>query len=257
MDSAGHGKTCMLSLYLLAQFSMAALFIKHLSTKYLLYLVNIWVPITFQILCSVLKDIKVKAKQIKIKQLLLWIRLGSIGEDDNYSAWKMMHLTKLCRGYGGEGEGLPRGHSWTESGGTSRSQEKAAERGHPCGPSQCPMGAQSISGTHLLFIVFILGLPRRFVNIFSDSKPILWRGIWFCKKPKVTGYLWITQGNLPTCMLEKQKEPKSQLTVAKKLYTMQVQIIFPPLLNSDSLKYVFSEASNENKLSNQAGSYSL
>lgn len=58
-------------------------------------------------------------------------------------------------------------------------------------------------------------------------------------------------------MLEKQKEPKSQLTVAKKLYTMQVQIIFHPLLNSDSLKYVFSEASNENKLSNQAGSYNL
>lgn len=58
-------------------------------------------------------------------------------------------------------------------------------------------------------------------------------------------------------MLEKQKEPESQLTVAKKLYTMQVQIIFPPLLNSDSLKYVFSEASNENKLSNQAGSHNL
>lgn len=29
---------------------------------------------------------------------------------------------------------------------------------------------------------------------------------------------------------------------------MQVQIIFPSLLNSDSLKYVFSKAINENKL---------
>lgn len=42
-------------------------------------------------------------------------------------------------------------------------------------------------------------------------------------------------------MLKKQKEPESQLTVGKKLYMMQVQIIFPPLLNSDSLKYVFCE----------------
>lgn len=62
-------------------------------------------------------------------------------------------------------------------------------------------------------------------------------------------------------MLQEQKEPESQPesqpAVAKKLYTMQVQIIFPPLLNSDSLRYVFSEASNENKLSNQAGSYNL
>lgn len=40
-------------------------------------------------------------------------------------------------------------------------------------------------------------------------------------------------------MLENEKEPESWLTVAKKLYMMQVQIIFPPLLNSDSLKYVF------------------
>lgn len=58
-------------------------------------------------------------------------------------------------------------------------------------------------------------------------------------------------------MLQGQKEPESQPAVAKKLYAMQVQIISPPLLNSDSLRYVFSEASNENKLSNQAGSHNL
>lgn len=47
--------------------------------------------------------------------------------------------------------------------------------------------------------------------------------------------------NLPTCKLENQKEPEFQLTVAKKLYMMQVQGSFfsLPLLNSDSLKYVF------------------
>lgn len=49
--------------------------------------------------------------------------------------------------------------------------------------------------------------------------------------------------NLPTCKLKNQKEPEFQLTVAKKLYMMQVQgrvfFFFLPLLNSDSLKYVF------------------
>lgn len=54
-------------------------------------------------------------------------------------------------------------------------------------------------------------------------------------------YSWTTQGSLPTCTLENQKEPEFWLAVAKKLYLMQVQIIFPPLLNSDSLKYVFCE----------------
>lgn len=68
--------------------------------------------------------------------------------------------------------GLPGGHSWTEPEGTRRSLEKAEEQGLPWRASRRLVSAQSISGTHLL-LVFILGLPSRFVNICSDSKPIL------------------------------------------------------------------------------------
>ena len=40
-------------------------------------------------------------------------------------------------------------------------------------------------------------------------------------------------------MLKKQKEPESQLTVGKKLYMMQVQIILSPSFKFHLLKYVF------------------
>lgn len=85
------------------------------------------------------------------------------------------------------------------------------------------------------------------MNAFSDGKPSLWGGFDFVNGQKsldING----TERNLPTWALGEQKKTEPELTAAKTLRGAGASHFFIHLLNPDAWKYVFSEATNENKL---------